>query len=89
MCSNVVFQTASTKTHKADAVACFQEPDNANLPSYRPFVALDKTLYISLDMPPDLDTKPTDPGLYSLQATMFSRVPAVSPILKAPAYNEL
>ena len=36
-------------------------------------------------MPPDLDTKPTEPGRYSLHATMFSRVPAVSPILKAPA----
>lgn len=34
----------------------------------------------------DLETKPTDPGLYSLQWIMLSIVPAVSPILKAPAW---
>ena len=45
----------------------------------------DRTLYISLDMPPDLDTKPTEPGLCSLHAAMLSSVPAVSPIRKAPA----
>ena len=46
------------------------------------------TLYISLDMPPDLDTKPTEPGRYSLQDTMLSSVPAVSPTLNAPACAE-
>ena len=35
----------------------------------------------------DLDTKPTDPGLYSLHWIMLSMVPAVSPILKAPAWT--
>ena len=57
-------------------------------PSNRPSVALASTLYISLLMPPDLDTKPTEPGRCSLQAMMFSRVPAVSPILKAPACSQ-
>ena len=47
----------------------------------------DRTLYISLLMPPDLETKPTEPGLWSLHDTMLSMVPAVSPILKAPAYS--
>ncbi|KAF5772606.1 hypothetical protein HanXRQr2_Chr13g0579141 [Helianthus annuus] len=43
-------------------------------------------LYISLDMPPcNLDTNPTDPGLYNLHCIILSIVPAVSPILKAPA----
>ena len=56
-------------------------------PSYSPSVALDRTLYISLDMPPDLETNPTEPGLCSLHAMMFSKVPAVSPILKAPAWT--
>jgi hypothetical protein len=45
-------------------------------------------LYISLDMPPLLDTKPTEPGRCSLQAMMLSMVPAVSPILKAPAWGQ-
>jgi hypothetical protein len=44
------------------------------------------TLYISLDMPPDFETKPTDPGRYSLHDIMLSSVPAVSPTLNAPAY---
>lgn len=34
----------------------------------------------------DLETKPTDPGLYNLHWIMLSIVPAVSPILKAPAW---
>jgi hypothetical protein len=34
----------------------------------------------------DLETKPTEPGLCSLQCIMLSNVPAVSPILKAPAW---
>ena len=54
-------------------------------PSYRPSVVRLSTLYISLDMPPDLETKPTEPGRYSLHDTMLSSVPAVSPTLKAPA----
>jgi hypothetical protein len=54
-------------------------------PSYRPSVARDSTLYSSLLMPPLFDTKPTDPGRYSLQAMMLSRVPAVSPMRNAPA----
>ena len=33
----------------------------------------ESTLYISLDMPPDLDTKPTEPGLCSLHAAMLSQ----------------
>ncbi|KAA6418373.1 MAG: hypothetical protein FRX49_11629 [Trebouxia sp. A1-2] len=70
------------------AYAYTQASGRAGAPSYRPFVALDSTLYISLDIPPDLDTKPTEPGLYSLQATMFSRVPAVSPIRNAPACRQ-
>lgn len=45
----------------------------------------DSTLYISLLMPPDLLTNPMEPGRYSLHATMFSKVPAVSPMRKAPA----
>ena len=48
----------------------------------------ERTLYISLDMPPDLDTKPTEPGRCNLQAAMLSRVPAVSPIRNAPAYTQ-
>ena len=55
------------------------------LPSYKPSVTRESTLYISLDMPPDLETKPMEPGRCSLQVTMLSSVPAVSPILKAPA----
>ena len=54
-------------------------------PSYKPSVTRESTLYISLDMPPDLETKPTEPGRCNLQVTMLSSVPAVSPILKAPA----
>ena len=54
-------------------------------PSYRPSVVRARTLYISLDMPPLLDTKPTEPGRCSLHATMLSRVPAVSPMRNAPA----
>jgi hypothetical protein len=38
-------------------------------------------------MPPDLETKPTLPGRYSLQAMMLSSVPAVSPIRNAPAWG--
>lgn len=34
----------------------------------------------------DLDTNPTDPGLYNLQWIILSNVPAVSPILNAPAW---
>ena len=34
----------------------------------------------------DLETNPTDPGLYSLHWIILSIVPAVSPILKAPAW---
>jgi hypothetical protein len=34
----------------------------------------------------DLETNPTDPGRYNLLSTIFSSVPAVSPILKAPAW---
>mmetsp|Transcript_43613 Transcript_43613/g.130766 ORF Transcript_43613/g.130766 Transcript_43613/m.130766 type:complete len:292 (+) Transcript_43613:1025-1900(+) len=55
------------------------------MPSKSPSVARESTLYISFDMPPLLDTKPTEPGRCSRQAMMFSRVPAVSPILNAPA----
>ena len=33
----------------------------------------------------DFETKPTDPGLYNLHWMILSIVPAVSPILKAPA----
>ena len=54
-------------------------------PTKMPSAARATTLYISLDMPPLLDTNPTDPGRYSLHATMLSRVPAASPILNAPA----
>ena len=43
------------------------------------------TLYISLDMPPDFETKPTEPGRYSLHDIILSSVPAVSPTLNAPA----
>ena len=54
-------------------------------PSYRPSVVRASTLYSSLDMPPLLDTKPTEPGRCSLHATMLSSVPAVSPMRNAPA----
>jgi len=36
-------------------------------------------------MPPDLLTKPTEPGRCSFDEQMFSIVPPVLPILKAPA----
>mmetsp|Transcript_22262 Transcript_22262/g.61545 ORF Transcript_22262/g.61545 Transcript_22262/m.61545 type:complete len:252 (-) Transcript_22262:524-1279(-) len=55
------------------------------MPSNRPSVVRASVLYISLDMPPLLLTNPTLPGRCSLQSMMFSRVPAVSPILNAPA----
>lgn len=55
------------------------------MPSYSPSVARASTLYISFDMPPDLETKATEPGRCSRQAMMLSSVPAVSPILNAPA----
>mmetsp|Transcript_17361 Transcript_17361/g.29727 ORF Transcript_17361/g.29727 Transcript_17361/m.29727 type:complete len:270 (-) Transcript_17361:360-1169(-) len=55
------------------------------MPSNKPSVARASTLYISLLMPPLLLTKPTLPGLCSLHVTAFSSVPAVSPILNAPA----
>ncbi len=42
-------------------------------------------LKASLSIPPDLETKPTDPGRYSLDAMMFSIVPAVFPMRNAPA----
>lgn len=56
------------------------------LTSNNPFVLLERMLYISFESPPDFDTNPTLPGRYNLQAMMFSTVPAVSPILKAPAW---
>ena len=48
----------------------------------------ERTLYISLDMPPDLDTNPTEPGRCNLQAAKLSKVPAVSPIRNAPACGQ-
>ncbi|OPX75796.1 MAG: hypothetical protein A4E44_01163 [Methanosaeta sp. PtaB.Bin018] len=50
-----------------------------------PLEFLEIMLKASFSMPPDFETKPTHPGLYSLDAMMFSMVPAVLPILKAPA----
>ena len=38
-------------------------------------------------MPPDLETKPTEPRTWRPHSTMFSIVPAASPMRKAPAWR--
>jgi hypothetical protein len=53
-------------------------------PSYTPSVDLETMLFNSLDIPPDLDTYATLPGLYSFECKILSIIPPVLPILKHP-----
>ena len=65
------------------------EPGNLSppiaIPSTIPSAFLAMMFESSLNSPPDLVTSPQEPGLWSFDLTMFSRVPPAFPILKAPA----
>mmetsp|Transcript_11556 Transcript_11556/g.19664 ORF Transcript_11556/g.19664 Transcript_11556/m.19664 type:complete len:227 (+) Transcript_11556:927-1607(+) len=78
-----IFSNLSTWSRNVDPG--YTSPPIA-IPSKRPLVVLERMLYISFERPPDFETNPTEPGLYSLHAMMLSTVPAVSPILKDPAW---